>query len=345
MFARLPRPERVLATFSWSGGYGLYGAVRLWTPLGGAVPGAGDTAALQTGEVVAQDLQVGATVRLGSPNGAAAPVLDLRGSSVAGLTMPNGLPPQPFATVASPTKYGTVNVRGQSRIGSIAIGNSADIVRAPSPYGHGALKAPDNLTVNLEPQAVLGAGFDVKDGSTLTVTGDTTTGFNAGASTIEGGHVVIGAPLAGPGTITMTNGAVISPTGEADAGTLELARRVGAGVTIDIRMGSLLLDKPMLFAGTLGIRASEGSGSYGPQDVLLKGLAASSFGFDDAAHRLTLFSGSAVLDTVQFTPDTVSASFKTGPYASLDVLQTADGVLLRGLYSYSPAGAVEIPRH
>ena len=79
--------------------------------------------------------------------------------------------------------------------------------------------------------------------------------------------------------------------------------------------------------------------------MLLRGLTASSFGFDDATHRMTLWSGSAVLDTVQFTADMVSASFKTGPYASLDVLQTVDGVLLRGLYSATPAGAVEIPRH
>ena len=107
----------------------------------------------------------------------------------------------------------------------------------------------------------------------------------------------------------------------------------------------LLLDKPLAFGGTLDIRASEGSGSYGPQSVLLKGLTASSFGFDDATHRMTLFGGGAVLDTVQFTPDILSASFKTGPYASLDVLQTAGGVLLRGLYSTSPAGATEIPRH
>lgn len=334
-----------MATLNWSGGTGLYGTAGLWTPLGSAVPGVGDTAVIQAGEVVMQGLQVGATIRLGSTNAAAAPVLDLRSSSAAVLTMPKGLPPSPYATVASPTRYGTVNVGGQSRIGSIVLGNSADIVRAPSPYGHGALKAPDNLAVNLAPQAVLGAGFDVKDGSTLAVKGDGTTAFNVGASKIEGGQVVIGTALGGQGTIAMTNGAVIAPTGEADAGTLELGGSVGAGVVIDIRMGTLLLDKPQLFAGTLDIRASEGTGSYGPQSVLLRGLTASSFGFDDATHRMTLWGGDAVLDTVRFTPDVLSASFKTGPYASLDVLQTADGVLLRGLYGTSPAGATELPRH
>ena len=337
-----------MATYKWSGATGLWGALRYWTPVDGptAVPGAGDIGVIQTGTITLQSgLRVPATVRLGSADTATAPVLDLQGATLSVLTMPRGLPPQPFATVSSPVKYGTVNVSGQSRIGSINIGASADLVRAPSPYGHGALKAPDNLTVNLAAQAVLGAGFDVKDGSTLQVNGDTTTGFTAGASVIRGGTVVIGAPLAGTGTITMTNGAVVSSSGEANAGTLELARRVGAGVTIDIRMGTLLLDKPQLFAGTIGIRASEGSDAYGPQSVLLKGLTASSFGFDDATHRMTLWSGNTVLDTVQFTADMVSASFKTGPYASLDVLQTGDGVLLRGLYSYSPAGAVELPRH
>lgn len=336
-----------MATYIWSGANAHWNVLQDWIPVDGpaALPGTGDTAVIQTGEVAVQSGRVTATVRLGSPNGAAAPVLDLSGSTVSLLTMPKGLPAQPYATVTSPTKYASVNVSGQSRIGSIAIGASADIVRAPAPYGHGALKAPDNMTVNLLAQAVLGAGFDVKDGSTLTVNGDTTAGFNVGASTVEGGHVVIGAPLGGTATITMTNGAVIAPTGEADAGTLELAGRVGAGVTIDIRMGTLLLDKPQLFAGTLGIRASEGSSSYGPQSVVLKGLTASSFGFDDATHRMTLWSGNTVLDTLQFTAATTSASFKTGPYASLDVLQTTDGVMLRGLYATSPAGAVELPRH
>ena len=337
-----------MATYKWSGANGLWGALRYWVPVDGpaAVPADGDTAVIQAGEVAVQGgLRVAATVRLGSPDAATAPVLDLDGSTVSVLTMPKGLPPQPYSTVTSPTKYATVNVSGQSRIGSINIGAHADLVRAPAPYGHGALKAPDNLTVNLDPQAVLSAGFDVKDGSTLRVNGDTTTGFTASASTIRGGTVVMGAPLTGTATITMDNGAVVSSTGEADAGTLELVRRVDAGVTIDIRMGTLLLDKPQLFAGTVGIRASEGSSSYGPQSVLLKGLTASSFSFDDAAHRMTLWSGNAVLDTLQFTADTTSSSFKTGPYASLDVLQTGDGVMLRGLYATSPAGAVELPRH
>ncbi len=336
-----------MATYKWSGANARWNVLQDWIAVDGpvALPGTGDTAVIQAGEVTVQGGRVTATVRLGSPNGAAPPVLDLGGSTVSVLTMPKGLPAQPYATVASPTKYATVNVSGQSRIGSIAIGASADIVRAPSPYGHGALTAPDNMVVNLAAGAALGAGFDVKDGSTLTVNGDATTGFNVGASTVEGGHVVVGAPLGGTGTITMTNGAVVAPTGEANAGTLELARQVGAGVTIDIRMGTLLLDKPQLFAGTLGIRASEGSSSYGPQSVVLKGLTASSFGFDDATHRMTLWSGNTVLDTLQFTADTTSASFKTGLYASLDVLQTTDGVMLRGLYSTSPAGAVELPRH
>ena len=337
-----------MATYKWSGATGLWGALRYWVPVDGpvAVPGASDTGVVQTGQITVQGgMRVAATVRLGSPDAAAAPVLNLNGSTLSVLTMPKGLPAQPFSTVSSPVKYATVNVSGQSRIGSINIGAHADIVRAPQPYGHGALKAPDNLAVNLQAGAVLGAGFDVKDGSTLRVNGDTTTGFTASASTIRGGKVVIGTPLAGTAKITMDNGAVVSPSGEANAGTLELARRVGAGVTIDIRMGTLLLDKPQLFEGTIGIRASEGSASYGPQSVLLKGLTASSFGFDDATHRMTLWSGNTVLDTVRFTADMVSSSFKTGPYASLDVLQTTDGVLVRGLYATSPAGAVELPRH
>ena len=328
-----------MTTFNWFGGYGSYTAARFWNPRG--VPGAGDTAAVGAGEVVAAGRQVGATVLLGGPNSGAQPVLDLRNASLPGLSMPAALPPSPYDTMASPTQYGTVNVRGHSSIGSLEVGNFSSPSRGPVGVGHGPLTAPDVLTVNLGGRATLDTRFGVKDGSTLTVNGGDRSSLDAGASVIEGGTVVINAPLAGQGTILMTYG-LVELNGFANAGSLELGGPVGAGETIDIDVGTLQIDRPLEFAGTLNIGDHAG-GPTAEQGVLLKGLAASSYGFDDAAHTLTLFDGDAVLDTIQFSQGTTSDSFHMGQYASIDVLQTDAGVYLRGNYNFTQG--TEIPLH
>ena len=98
--------------------------------------------------------------------------------------------------------------------------------------------------------------------------------------------------------------------------------------------------------GTLDFQPNVGSGRFhytATQGVLLKGLTASSYAFDDAAHTLTLFNGDVVLDTVHFSQDTTSGSFHMGQFASIDVLQTGSGVHLRGSYDFTPG--TEIPLH
>jgi hypothetical protein len=332
-----------MTTFNWFGGQGNYTAARFWNPRG--VPGAGDTAVVGAGEMVVAGRQVGATVLLGSPDSAGQPVLDLRNASLAGLSMPNALPPPPYSTSASPTQYGTVNVRGHSSIGSLAIGNFSGESRAPAGIGHGPLTAPDVLTVNLEGQARLATRFDVKDGSTLTVNGGGRYSLAAGNSVIESGTVVVNAPLNGQGTILMVNG-LGSHEGYGHAGSLELGGPVGAGETIGIDVGNVVIDRPMEFAGTLDFQPDVGSGGFhytATQGVLLKGLTASSYAFDNAAHALTLFNGDAVLDTIRFSQGTTSDSFHMGQFASIDVLQTGGGVYLRGSYNFTQG--TEIPLH
>lgn len=335
-----------MTTFNWFGGYGRYGAARFWDPQG--MPGAGDTAVVGAGEVIMAGRQVGATVLLGGPDSGGQPVLDLRRASLAGLSMPNALPPPPYNTyntLTSPTQYGTVNVRGQSSIGSIDIGNFSSESRAPAGIGHGPLTAPDVLTVNLEGQARLATRFDVKEGSTLTVNGGDQSSLVAGASVIEGGTVVVNVPLNGQGTILMVNG-LGSHEGYGHAGSLELGGPVGPGETIGINVGNVVIDRPMEFAGTLDFQPDVGSGRVhytATQGVLLKGLAASSYAFDDAAHTLTLFNGDAVLDMIQFSQNTTSGSFHMGKFASIGVLQMGSGVYLRGAYNF--AEGTEIPLH
>ncbi len=329
-----------MATSTWFGGYGRFGAARNWDPRG--VPGAGDTAVIDGGEAVVRHRDIAATVRLGGLDAGSQPVLDLHNSSVGQLTMPADLPQQPYTTNVSPAAYGTVQVFGHSSIGSIDIGAYANMVRAPSPYGHGPLTAPDTLTVALNGSATLDTAFEVKDSSTLTVNGGEGSSFNAADSTIEGGRVVVNAPLAGTGTIFMTNGTV-TYYGAAQTGTLELGGSVGPGETIDIRMGHLLIDQPMAFAGQIDIRANEDPGSsFGVQSVTLEGLTATAYSFDDASHTMTLFNGADAVDQMRFTPDITAASFGPGLSAKIGVVQTAEGVFLRGQYTGNPTGT-EIP--
>ena len=329
---------------TWFGGYGRYGAARHWDPRG--VPGAGDTAVIDGGEVVVRHGEVAATVLLGGLDAGSQPVLDLHGSSVSRLTMPADLPQQPYTTFQSPPEYGTVRVFGHSSIGSLDIGAYANMVRAPDPYGHAALTAQDRLTVALQGSATLDTAFDVKDGSTLTVNGTEASSFNAADSTVEGGRVVVNAPLGGNATISMTNGDA-EYYGAAEAGTLELGGSVGAGDTIDIRMGTLQLDNPMAFAGQIDIRADQTVPgqpyTFGAQSVMLEHVTASAYSFDDASHTLTLFNGADAVDQVRFTPDIMATSFGPGFSGHIGIAQTAEGVFLRGYYTGYPTGAVEIP--
>ena len=330
-----------MALFDWFGGAGQYGAARLWSPRG--VPGAGDTARVASGDVTATARSVAATVELGGTDAGAAPALDLRNASVAGLTMLANVPPPPNdASGLTPPQYGTVDVRGHSSIGHIAIGAFSNFSRDPG--SHGAQRVSDNLQVNLAARATLATSFDVEDGSTLTVSGGAGSSLHVVDSTMEGGRVVIDAALTGQGTIAMNAGAYIGEGQPSDAGTLELGGPVGAGETVDITIGQLMIDKPLDFAGTIDFRAG-GYGDYGAQNATLRGLAASSYSLDDAAHTLTLYDGDAVLDTIKFNNIPASDPFSGQTYSSpLQVVQTAQGVLLAGSYT-NTIGDTVIPLH
>ena len=339
-----------MTSATWNGGFGLYGAPENWDT--GVVPDAGDTATISSGEALAAFADIPATVLLGATDAGAAPALDLLSASASTLAMPHDLPPPPYSPNTSPAQYGTLNAWGDSRVSLIDLGAFANASRfGPPPYSHPPLFAADTLTVNLGWDSTLAASFDVREGSTLTVNGDDTSSFKAADSLVEGGTAIVDAPLGGEGRITMTNGSA-AYWGAADVGTLELGGAVGAGTTVDIRMGHLVIDQPMRFLGQVDIRADENApdlpGSpynvYGVQDVVLKNLEATSYSFDDASHAMTLFNGDQAVDQLRFTPDIKAGSFGTS-YPAIRIVQTGSDVSLQGYLAGSPTDSNALPMH
>jgi len=294
------------------------------------------------GEVVLRRQDVQATVLLGGTVAGSQPVLDLHNSSLGTVTMPDNLVKPVDVTVPILPEYGTINVWGQSSIAAIDLGDYESQVRAPPPYGHYNIGAPETLTVNLNGHAALSAGFDIKYGSTLTVNGGDQSSFDAAGSMVEAGRVVINAPLAGQGTIAMIAGPT-DYTFHADPGSLELGGSVGDGTTIDIRIGNLQIDKPLEFQGQIyfdPVENTAGQSPYivGAQSALLRGISATSFSFDDNSHTMTLLNGDEAVDQVHL-PGILSAMLATpspsvSSSAYIRVAQTPDGVILRGQYSY-----------
>jgi hypothetical protein len=335
-----------MATSTWFGGFGLFSDMADWQPSG--VPGVGDLGIVDRGAVLAVRQHVAATIELNGGTEGRPAFLILADASVAAVSMPTALPEQPYTSTSAPAADGTIVAVGRDAIGTLTVGSYADPERAPPPYGHGPLAAPDHADIIVAPDAQLRAGFTVAWGSSLRIAGAAGAAFIATAGTLAGGDAMIAVPLEGRGSILLTNGPA-DYTGQAATGTLELGSAVGASETIAIRMGHLLIDRPLAFHGTLDIAPSEnpagGVDRHGPQSVLLKGLTATSYGFDDGTHTLLLYAGDHVVDQVAFARDITASSFGTGFGAAIGIAQTADGVFLRGQYSGYPPGATGIPLH
>ena len=294
-----------------------------------------DVGTLTAGAITLTPQNVPAAQEIGGIDPNAPPTINLQSASLGSLTMPTGLPQSPGA-VYPPPEYATVNVSGSSRIGDIAIGNFIGINRAPV-FGHPPLGVADNLTVNLAVGADLTTSFDVKWGSTLNVHGGSDTSLVADASILEGGKAIIDAPLIG-GSILLSNGPV--DPGSTSPGSLELDGSVGSGVTISIGVGQLSIDNLATFLGTVSFSGPVRPGGQGPKEVLLKGLDATSFRFDDANHTMTFVSGSDVTGQLHFASDVTTASFSNGP---LYVSHTADGVYVDNYGAGYPTGAMVVP--
>lgn len=296
----------------------------------------------------------GPTIDAGSTDADSQPVLlDLDNSSAGTVTVP-GNPYQPYispaATVVQPAPdYATINVQGDSSITNLDVGSLTD--------------GPAEADVNLGQGATLTATFFVGNGATLNVSGDDSSSLDVAnspaPSRVGGGHVVVNAPVAGQGTISMDGpyvpGLLIPlPSGFIPgSSSLEVGSSVGSDVTIAIRAGDLQIDNPMVFAGRIDLVASPPPmlpiyiSPAGPQSVTLEGVAATTYSFDDSSHTMTLFNGGDVVDQVDFTSDITASSFmpngSSGPDNAISVAQTASGVFLSHLPSSTSDSATLIP--
>ena len=209
----------------------------------------GDTLAIAGGTFAAQGAQLsGVTV-------------DLTGSQAApgGLTVQNGsvgklqLLPLTGGDMGI-AKYGTLTVAGNVTIqGALQSG--------------GRPAAPGALAVTLNSGATLNLnGGQLADGASLVVNGPAGTVANAGTLSLSNTRgFAIHANLSGAGTIQSV------PTAASSGVTIELDGAVSAGQTVLLNGGTLQLDQPMRFMGTVAGFTASAPG--GPASTLRLGHA------------------------------------------------------------------------
>lgn len=214
-----------MATLPWSGG---------WTAAALLQPALrpGDTLTITRGTVAARAGELsGVTVDLGGTQDAPA-----------GLSVTNGaigaleLVPLGYGADQQQPRFGTLDIYGRVTVqGALQSG--------------GRFQAPGSLSVTLHGPATLalGGGGSLSNGAALVVSGPAGATVENDATLVLGGTraFAIHADLTGAGTIW--NSAGFSQP----AGTIELDGAVSAAQTVRLDAGTLQLDQPPRFAGTV----------------------------------------------------------------------------------------------
>ncbi len=244
------------STFTWSGAA---------APQPKANPG--DTLNIAAGTFSAQGGQLsGVTV-------------DLAGSQAApaGLALQNG---SVGKLVLAPM---TNNDLGVSKYGKLTVSGTVTVVGALQSGGRPA--APGVLAVTLNSGATLNLnGGQLADGASLVVTGPAATVTNAGTLSLANTRgFAIHANLSGAGTIQSV------PTAASSGVTIELDGAVSAGQTIRLNGGTLQLDQPMRFMGTVAGFTTSAPG--GPASYLrLQHARATGTSFQQGANNAGILS-------------------------------------------------------
>jgi hypothetical protein len=145
------------------------------------------------------------------------------------------------------------------------------------------------------------------------------------ASVTNGATATINADMTGSGTIIVGNSA------DTHSSTLTLNGVVGSGETVQINAGTLLIDQPPSFAGSIDWNYYAGTI---PAEAILAGTNADSFSFNGS--EMSFFqSGHDVLNIKIYQDQ----SGLTSPWT---VSQTPQGIAISSLYPSQILGAIPL---
>ena len=248
-------------------------------------PNPGDTLVLTGGAFAAPGGLSGVTVYLNGSTQAASAHLAMQGGTVGALKLTSFTDPTRYAS------YGTLDATGT--------------VTVASPLQWGGRVSPGLLTVNLGAAATLNLnGGALSRAASFVVNGSSgSTVVNTGTMALTGvSQFAIHANLAGAGTIQSV------ASSDSSGVRIELDGAVSAGQTVQLDGGTLQLDQPMRFMGTVAGFTTSAPGGPASQLQLMH-TAVTGTSFQQGAGSLSVFTrdtgtGAAGTDVIH-----VSGSF------------------------------------
>lgn len=297
-------------------------------------PALAGTIVLQTGTLPVAGRAVPETVLIGNTDKELAPTLDLTNAAV---TLETIRAAPPAAGGPAPGEWGKVNVTGAAFVDA-TIGQFTPKAAA----GTAATYQPGFLTVTLAEEATLSGIFDLRDGG-LAIKGDETSALENFGLIVHGTdvnfHVTglspdlfpvtasgsLDAPVAGDSVVFMASGQP-DAQGRLFGGQMSFRQGAGEDVTVFVEAGSVGVFKPAEFHATVdlfeyaGVLAADvGDPATGPvtlppvaQNLFLRDLQATSWGFDDATHTMTLYDGVQAVGRVRFADHITADDFFDG---------------------------------
>lgn len=293
-----------------------------------------DTIVLQTGTVSVAGRAVPETFLIGNTDRELAPTLDLADAAV---TLETIRAAPPAGGGAAPGEWGKISVAGEALVDA-----TVGLFTPQAGIETAATYQPGFLTVTLAEDATLSGLFDLRNGG-VAIKGDATSALENFGLIVRGTDVnfhVTGLspdlfPVTASGSLDVPvtgDSVVFMAAGQPDAegrlfgGQMSFRQGAGEDVTVFVEAGSVGVYKPAEFSATVdlfeyeGVLAADvGDPDTGPvtlppvvQTVFLRDLQATSWGFDDATHTMTLFNGSDAVSQVRFADHITADDFYDG---------------------------------
>ena len=295
---------------------------------------AADTIVLETGTFSVAGEVVPETVLIGNTDKELAPTLDLTDAAVWIKTL-RAAPPAGGG--AAPGEWGKVDAAGVAFVDA-----TVGLFTPKAGTGTAATYQPGFLTVTLAEDATLAGIFDLRNGG-LAVKGGPTSALEDFGLIVRGTdvnfHVTglspdlfpvtssssLDAPVAGDSVVFMAAGEP-DAQGRLFGGQMSFRQDLGPGTTVFIEAGSVGVHEPAEFRATVDlfeyagvVAANVGDPDTGPvtlppvaQNLFLRDLQATSWGFDDATHTMTLYDGTLAVSQVRFADHITADDFYDG---------------------------------